>query len=404
MPTPNKLNLLWQNAKLNAGAISGQTPQNGIGVNDFLLVLGADGKLHKVNAGTIKPAYNAIGNPNFEVDQRQVGTGGFTLGNAFTVDRWATSKAGLAASTLGSARAVTVLGAPGGNLITNSSIYVQFQSGAAAPAAADYVWTLQFVEGPLAAPILNTPSSLSVLCYCSQTITFCISLRDSPATKSYCIPVTIQAGQWTWVYTPNIPAMTGGNFTTAPGTISYGLGVSLATGSNWRTPTPNVWTTGTYIGVPGQTNITQLPVNTAFYLGFVQHEAGSICTAPIPVPFDQNLASCQRYYEKSYPYNILPGAAGANQPGATYVYNAASSHPYSINRFKTRMAKAPTLTGYNYATGVVNQVRNVTASTDLTISGAAALLTDTGFMGFNLTAVPAVPWVGAFHYTADTGW
>jgi hypothetical protein len=68
------------------------------------------------------------------------------------------------------------------------------------------------------------------------------------------------------------------------------------------------------------------------------------------------------------------------------------------------MAKAPTVTGYNPATGAINSLRDTNNSADRAISAPLGYVADSGFSGFVITGGVATPINYSFHYTADTGW
>jgi len=80
----------------------------------------------------------------------------------------------------------------------------------------------------------------------------------------------------------------------------------------------------------------------------VQLEAGEQATPFEHRSFADELAACQRYYQKSYNYDVAPGTN--TQVGATYnVTQATSSYPSAgYSHFKVEMRAVPTITSYDY--------------------------------------------------------
>jgi hypothetical protein len=166
----------------------------------------------------------------------------------------------------------------------------------------------------------------------------------------------------------------------------------------------DTWLATNTFGAVGQDNFAALPANSVFSIAAVQHEPGPQCTTLIDCPFtgpNGNLEACQRYYQKSYGYAVLPGTASIG-PGLLINMNFAGTSPNFPIPFKRTMAKAPTVSGYSYA-GIVNTVRDATAGLDKTISSSTSV-GDIGFSGFSISSPNAAQWMSQFHYTADAGW
>ena len=112
---------------------------------------------------------------------------------------------------------------------------------------------------------------------------------------------------------------------------------------------------------PGTTNFASFPANSAFYVGFVQHEPGPVCTTLMDKPFSQNYDECLRYYQKSYPY--ATALANTSSYGFVALYNrtATSAEAYGLT-FGKPMAKTPTVTIYDNNNGAVNSIMDNTSS------------------------------------------
>jgi hypothetical protein len=186
--------------------------------------------------------------------------------------------------------------------------------------------------------------SISLLVYSSVGgHKFALSLRDIGATRSLVKLCTIPtASQWTLIPLPNLPVWdSGGGWSINPGAVGYTLSVVLACGTTYIAPATDIWQTGQFLGAPGMTNFGAAPLNSAFYLGFVQHEPGPVCSTLIDCPFSQNLPDCLRYYQKSYPYNVIGG--GSSAPATITGTFIGGTAIYPTVSFPTELAKTPTM-------------------------------------------------------------
>jgi hypothetical protein len=350
-------------------------------------------------------SFNAIGNPNFEVDQRNVGN--LVANPSWFQDRWISNKAGTMAFNGGQV-------APGGaNIpllpgtsfqISRNALKVLLTTQQASLGASDFLFANHIVEGPNWRELSSDVHSISLLVWSDvANLKFSIALRDSPTTKSLVKLCTIPTPSvWTLITLPNIPVWPSGNFSTTPGILGYQFSICLAAGSTYTAPAADVWQNGNFLGAPGMDNFASKAVNSQFMVAFVQHEPGPLCTTLIDKPFTQNYDECLRYYQKTYGY---PTAVGTSNAGATIGLMQSSTTQLAGNvRFIKTMAKAPTVMGYNFANGSANSLRHSnTADYAITSFGSVA---DSGFATVATATMPAIVAgaLGYFHYTADTGW
>jgi hypothetical protein len=389
---------------------TGATGPNAVSTDaNNLATLGSD-NLIAVPASSIWSmrlrSYNAVGNPNFEVDQRQPGTSGPISGGM--IDRWVSIKTGMASAT-GTIQQLPAglpdLCIPGTNFrISRAFLRVTLTAQQASLAAGDQLYLHQEIEGPNWRELSNDVHSVALLVRSSVAgLKFGLTLRD-PVSVSQSLTklcTITSANTWTLIQLPNIPVWPSGNFQPAPGISGYRLDIVLSAGSTFTATANDVWQSGNFLGALGQSNFAASPVNSTFDIGFLQHEPGSLCTTFQDKPFSQNLTECLRYYDKSYSYAVKPGTV--TSPGIQVFVPAGGVNPITPIRFKQIMATQPTMTGYNYTTGAINSVRDATNSADRAISSTAST-GDGGFNGFNVTGGVSTIWQALFHYTADTGW
>jgi hypothetical protein len=129
-------------------------------------------------------------------------------------------------------------------------------------------------------------------------------------------------------------------------------------------------------------------------------EAPSAARAPfIMRPFDQELLLCQRYYEKSYDYNVALGSVSSN--GCVhFVGIAAPTGGLAIalySSFAVRKRASPLMTWYSPATGASGKLRGIILAVDVAANTLAI-----GEHGSNVYGnVPATESQLQGHWTAD---
>ena len=355
-------------------------------------------------------SFNAIGNPSFESDQRNVGTALTNPANGtFALDRYAVTKA---TSTLGYTTQRITLASPvllpGTSFaISNGYLRLTLTTAQATLAAGDFWRIHQFAEGPQLRELIGDVHSVSLLVRSSVSpLNFSLALSDNPVTKSLVklCAYTAPSNTWQVISLPNIPVWPTGNFAVTPGSNGYLLYICLACGTTGMSPANDTWQNGNFLGAPGMSNFAASPVNSTFDIAFVQHEPGAVCSTFIDKPFSQNYDECLRYYCKSYDYATKPGTVvSANKCVMSCAGPAApNTVVYGSLRFPKPMAKAPTVNTWSPDTGAGSAIRDAAGSVDRGVSSYADVGT-TGFDAIILGSAMTSNSVALFHYTADTG-
>jgi hypothetical protein len=372
--------------------------------------VGGDNACHSFGLVRLR-SYNALGNPNFEVDQRAVnGSLTYAAGNVgqFQADRWLITKNAATAAINGATANVVAPNAttiPGTNFnITRSFLQVNVTTTQATLAAGEFLVIYQLVEGSSWRELCNDVTSLSILCSAnipSYPFNFSLFIRDNASAYSLVIPCSITSANPFNLFTfPNLPIWpSGGTFSQYPGALGYSVGICLGCGTTYQTSTTGSWVSGNLFGTAANTNF-MANSGATFQVRFMQHEPGPLCTMLIDKPFSANLDECLRYYYKSYPYGAVPGTTSSSN--LIFIGMGANTGPIGSFPYKKIMAKAPTVTGYAQD-GTVNTVRDVSSSVNRAIT-SNIFVGDTSFSGFNITGTPTTQWNCQFHYTADTGW
>jgi hypothetical protein len=240
--------------------------------------------------------------------------------NAYIVDGWAAYCGGQP-----TARASRANGGPPG--FYNCLLWEA--TNTITPAAGDLSFVYQFIEAYRTKRLAwGTPSAqpltLGFWLYSSVVASIPVSVKTHTAdsssyAQSYVTLVSVPAA--TWVYrTVTIPANTTTPIITTANQRSISISFALACGSTVQTPTPNAWVSGTYYTALGGSNM-HIGGGQLYITGVVVlpgSQAPTAAQSPLIMrPYDQELATCQRYYEWC-PYNMaFWSVSGGSQWNAT---------------------------------------------------------------------------------------
>lgn len=249
---------------------------------------------------------------------------------------------------------------------------------------------LHIIEGYAARTLVGKTFTVSFWVRSSVVGTYCLSLYNGnwPSTdQSYVATYAVNAPN-TWEY-KTITVIDGLPTTGTYWDWTSGSGLTLAwslgTGAFYITGSPGVWTNDWGLATVDQVN----PIGTIgniFALTGVQVEVGTVATPFEHRPFHMELALCQRYYEKSFPYATAPAQNVASTLGAPAATGQVLNQPFSTSvRFAVTKRRAPTMTLYspNAASANWETVAGVTPT------AATANIGDSGFIATGSTAVTA---------------
>jgi len=294
---------------------------------------------------------NRIINGDMRIDQRNAGASVTPANLAYTLDRWS---AGLSQSSKFSiqqnAGSVTP---PTGFInylgVTSSSAYSVLTS--------DFFTVFQKIEGLNISDLAwGTASAqtvtLSFWVRSSLTGTFGGALKNNASDRAYPFSYTINSAN-TWEReTITIAGDTSGTWLTTSG-VGINLVFSLGAGATYST-TAGAWAAGNYVSATGAQSVVGTNGATLYITG-VQLEVGSVATPFERRLYGQELALCQRYYEKSYDVTTNPGTATTNGMASGY-YNATNgiNQRFPI-KFAVTKRSTPTMLGWD-AAGNANKV------------------------------------------------
>jgi hypothetical protein len=250
---------------------------------------------------------NRIINGDMVIDQRNSGTSVTPTVDIYTLDRWkARATAASKYSVQQNAGSVTPP--------TGFTYYLGVTSlSAYSVVTSDFFAIEQNIEGFNTADLgFGTANAktvtLSFWVRSSLTGTFGGAIYNSAANRSYVFSYTITTAN-TWEYkTVTIAGDTTGTWLNTNGT-GLVANFTLASGSNF-TRSAGSWST-TGFAVTGTTSVVGTSGAT-FYITGVQLEQNTSATPFERRLYNQELANCQRYFEKSYPISVVPGTSTGN--------------------------------------------------------------------------------------------
>jgi len=285
---------------------------------------------------------NRIINGAMVIDQRNAGASVTPTNGQYTLDRWAAQLSQASKFTVQQSSTAPV-GFINSLKVTSSSAYTVGSS--------EVFLINQVIEGlnvtDLAWGTANAKTvTLSFQVYSSLTGTFGGSIADSSQAYSYPFTYSIPtANTWTTI-SITIAGPTAGTWLTTNGIgirIWFGLGVGATLSG-----TAGAWTATGYYSATGATSVVATNGAT-FYITGVQLEVGSSATPFERRLYNQELANCQRYYEKSYDIGTVPATA----TGSGAIYSAGSNGGLTTSYlsdgkgFIVSKRAAPTMTIYD---------------------------------------------------------
>jgi hypothetical protein len=238
----------------------------------------------------------------------------------------------------------------------------------------DYLYIGQKVEGFNAADLAwgtaNAKTvTLSFQVYSSLTGTFGGSFTNSDNTRSYPFTYTISsANTWTTI-SVTVAGDTSGTWDTTNGigiSVIFGLGL----GSTYS-GTAGSWAGADYRSATGATSVVGTSGAT-WYITGVQLEVGSTATPFERRLYNQELANCQRYFEKSYELVTVPGTNAFI--GMVHVSGSSNGFADMLTmlNFNVQKRATPTMTFYREdgTSGSWNMERSGSSTTPTVNSGS----------------------------------
>lgn len=343
------------------------------------------------NGGQLAGLRNKIINGAMEVAQRGVlySLASGATSNGYTLDRYTR-----VASTPAVLSVAQSLDGPASDPTLPFSLRCTVTTADATVAATDLWSVLQKIEGYSARDLVGKTFTLSFWVRSAKTGIHCVSFQNDftgSIDRSYVAEYNVLVAD-TWEYKQI--TVIGGLITAGTWDWTNGAGVSvgwaLCCGSTWQGASES-WQSAVLHATPSQVNVLDT-IGNVFAITGVQLEVGSVATPFEHRPFGMELALCQRYYEKSFPYNYEPiqnivalvGATAGVQGAALATGQVLNQKFSSAVKFAVAKRATPTITTYAPDSATANWSTNGTTPT-----AATANIGDSAFAVTGSTAVTA---------------
>lgn len=237
---------------------------------------------------------------------------------AYNLDMWSNLNTSAGVFTISQQTDV-----PSSNIFQNS-LRVAVTTADASIAAGDLAVLRQWIEGYNVRDLIGQTFCVSFWVRSTKTGIHCVSLRNSGTDRSYILEYTVNVTN-TWEFKTVV--VSGGLITAGTWDWTNGKGLSvdfvLAAGSTFQS-TAGAWQSSNVYATSNQVNCLDSNSNI-FAITGVQLELGAAATPFEHRPISEEVARCQRYYEKSYEPSAAPGSvatAGALYSGSMHTASA----------------------------------------------------------------------------------
>jgi len=337
---------------------------------------------------------NAIINGDFNIWQRGTSFAAIANGN-YHADRFTYFLLSTAVTTVSRDTDVPTQSESGHK--SNYSMKLDVTTADASIASNDRVAILQNIEGYNFAPFVGKTATLSFWVKAVKTGIYCVAFTSSTGDRSYVAEYTINSAS-TWE--KKTVTLT---FDYSGGTWDYTNGIGLhiswtiAMGSDFQ-GVADTWNSAQDWATSNQVNGVDSTDNN-FWLAQVQLELGSTATDFEYRQYGDELAKCQRYYSKSYDYDVAPGTADTD--GSIYSRDSGNTSADFLLavavKFPMTMRAQPTMVVYDEA-GTSGKVTMPAGS----VNATAARIGFTGAYVSGVNGAATGDHSIGFHYTADS--
>jgi len=220
-----------------------------------------------------------------------------------------------------------------------------------------------YVEGYDWAQIAQNDFVISFWHKHTKTGTYCVSFRNSGNGRSYVAEYT-QSVTDTWekatIKVTASPSAGTWDYTTGIGlTITF----AFVAGTTFHT-TADAWQTGNFIATSNQVNAMDSTSNFCRF-ALIQVEDGIVATDFERRAVGEELALCQRYFQKSFSQGTNPGST---TPANAIRFRAQTTNHVEPVEFPSEMRNPPTMVGYNSNSGATGTWRDNSNSADKSVN------------------------------------
>lgn len=349
---------------------------------------------------------NRIINGDMRINQRVPGAlnvATATTDGGYTVDRFSTSRGGAYLGTLTWTWDSTDVptNAQAGRTFKRSLKLTTTQD--TTPGTDGYVLLRQKIEGYNIVDIIsdgyNNGFTLSFWIKNSNIGTYCVSIMDSAQSRAYLAEYTINAAN-TWEKKTIVvtAAPSGGTWDTTNG-IGLLLGWTFVSGTDYDDGVNGTWVSTGEFSTSNQKNWADVASNV--WITGVQLEAGTRATNYEFRSFQQELALCQRYHQKSMDQGTAEAHGVSGGMSGIIAYKVTGVVMYVSVPFPVAMRSTPTISFWGYANEATNPAwRDINNTVSLATNADSFNAGQSGFTArHNATTGTAGHYY--IHYSAD---
>jgi hypothetical protein len=296
---------------------------------------------------------NRIINGDMRIDQRNAGAAVTVVVKAFVVDRcWVEQNTGTGTitgqqSTLGNSSSLKVTATAAVTDLTTSK----------------YVWGMnQTFEGQNIFDLNSKTVTLSFKVETNWTGNLAVTIRNGSQNRTYVVDVAVVSGTNNASITLTLEAAT-----VTANNSSAGMMFSIGANNEdtYRTATTGSWLAGLFMTSTASTQWAKT-LNNFINVTEVQLEEGSVATPFERRPIGVELALCERYCEKSYDVDVVPGTGLAN--GWLTLASPTAATACGGFNFKTKKRAVPTIVIYQGVSGAAGSVYRESVGTTVGVT------------------------------------
>lgn len=230
---------------------------------------------------------NYLINGSFKITQRQSRTVQVTASGNHISDRWKALWNGGAFSSYNGYNAIFTQGFS--QAIKATSVFSE--------TAGNFLVPFMYAFEGQDILVLNSKNMvLSFEMYATVAGTYCVAVRSGAGARSFVVEFEYDTATIMQKIEVVIPFdSTASN--TQDSTVGVTLGIATHSGSTYHHPSPGSWTSGNYLSTANADNWAST-VNNLVIISGVQLEVGNTATIFEERPYAEELALCQRYYQK----------------------------------------------------------------------------------------------------------
>ena len=335
---------------------------------------------------------------------QRIETGTLALGannSAYGADMFFSQTTGSTAKSVSVAQSTNVPSQAQSGFMSTYSLQATNNTAISTLAAGDFFTHQYRMEGFDYAKIHAKTATFSFWFNTTVAGTYPFALVNSTGTRSY---VTTYSAPVGWSFQSfTIPLDTVTASWVFLNNLALLVAMATAAGSTWQTSTLNTWQNGNFISTPTATNWLATSGATINIAQFSIVEGsyamgGGTNFSRCGKDIQQELAMCQRYYEKTFLLGVAPGV-NQGYPGSNYSIAATGPRAVSSWCYQVRKRAIPSFALYSPDSGGVN--RWSTNGTTPVMEGVS--VTDTQLYAYATIATSNLSSGYSIHMTVDAG-